>query len=155
MHGCHAMAINENRHDFVPTLWTGQASPGTTIEQVWFAGVHADVGGGYKNRDLADIPLVWMAKKAAGDGLKLDWTCLPDPAALTPKAPVHDSCSGVFLFDSFRRTWREIAGQKCQVGHIENLYAPIDQNGKPLQNHQRSHSSKRDRTIRNSGAALY
>ena len=132
IHGCHAMALNENRHEFVPTLWTGQALPGTLIEQVWFAGVHADVGGGYKHRDLADIPLVWMAKKAEADGLELDWTCLPSPAALNTNTPVHDSCSGVFLLDSFRRTWREVAGQECKVGLTESLYAPIDQSGKVL-----------------------
>ena len=132
VHGCHAMALNENRHEFVPTLWTGQELPGTSIEQVWFAGVHADIGGGYKTRALADIPLVWMAKKAEGDGLELDWTCLPPPAALNFKAPVHDSCSGVFLLDSFRRTWREVAGQECKVNLTESLYKPIDQSGKPL-----------------------
>jgi uncharacterized protein (DUF2235 family) len=46
-HGCHALAIDEHRHDFIPTLWTGPAPAGVDIEQVWFAGAHADVGGGY------------------------------------------------------------------------------------------------------------
>ena len=56
-HGCHALAIDEHRDQFVPTLWTGDALPGMTIEQTWFAGAHADVGGGYATRKLADIPL--------------------------------------------------------------------------------------------------
>lgn len=128
-HGCHAMALNENRHEFVPTLWTGDALPGSTIEQVWFAGAHADVGGGYKTRTLADIPLVWMAGKAQADGLQLDWTCLPDKASLNPLAPTHDSCTGTFLLDSFRRTWREVAGQPCKVGVAESLYSPLGATG--------------------------
>lgn len=56
----HAMAVDE----FVPTLWTGVQPSGTEIKQVWFAGAHADAGGGYKDSALADIPLVWMAKMA-------------------------------------------------------------------------------------------
>lgn len=75
--GCHALAIDEHRHDFVPTLWTGVPPTDVRIEQVWFAGAHADVGGGYVTRALADIPLVWMAEKAESDGLALDWSCLP------------------------------------------------------------------------------
>src|SRR5579872_2340830 len=56
-HGCHALAVDERRHDFVPTFWTGPAPAGVKIEQVWFAGAHSDVGGGYVTRTLADIPL--------------------------------------------------------------------------------------------------
>ena len=88
-HGCHALAVDEHRNEFVPTLWTGTpASDAQIIEQVWFAGAHSDVGGGYVTRKLADIPLVWMAKKAEMDGLVLDWTCLPDPAQLDSHAPM-------------------------------------------------------------------
>ena len=88
--GCHALAIDEHRHEFVPTLWTEPAPDGVKIEQVWFAGAHADVGGGYVTRELADIPLVWMAKKAEQDGLALDWGCLPDPDALQDLAASHE-----------------------------------------------------------------
>ena len=132
-HGCHALAIDENRHDFVPTLWTGAVPEGCSIEQVWFAGVHADVGGGYVTRGLADIPLVWMAKKAEAAGLALDWGCLPDPATLDPAAPRHDSCSGWFVADRFRRTWREVAGSApTNVPFNESLYVPRDERGGPL-----------------------
>lgn len=145
-HGCHAMAVDENRHDFVPTLWTGDAFPDTVIEQVWFAGVHADVGGGYKTRRLADIPLVWMAKKAETDGLRLDWSCLPDPVSLDASSPTHDSCTGVFLLDGFRRTWRQVAGQACHVGPLETIYAPIGRDGRPLRTiNEALHESLRGR----------
>ncbi|MDY6816622.1 MAG: DUF2235 domain-containing protein [Pseudomonadota bacterium] len=62
----HALSLDEQREDFEPTLW--EPKPGTDLEQVWFAGVHSDVGGGYgpdrQGRILADIPLLWMAKEA-------------------------------------------------------------------------------------------
>ena len=131
-HGCHALAVDEHRDEFVPTLWTGTPAAGAKIEQVWFAGAHSDVGGGYVSRKLADIPLVWMAKKAEADGLALDWSCLPDPTRLDPHAPMHDSRTLVFAKDRLTPTYREICGQPFDVSFYERLYAPMDGTGKPL-----------------------
>lgn len=70
-HAAHAMAIDERRRAFEPTPFKPQenAPPGQTIEQVWFAGVHTDVGGGYLDPRLADITLLWMAEQAKARGL--------------------------------------------------------------------------------------
>jgi uncharacterized protein (DUF2235 family) len=63
--GLHALAIDENRKAFLPELWDdvdaqGRAA-GQIIEQVWFPGVHSDVGGGYADDGkLADLALDWM-----------------------------------------------------------------------------------------------
>lgn len=63
----HAVAIDENRQDFEPSLWT--AKPGLDLKQVWFAGVHTDVGGGYKDRGLGDHAGQWLAGEASARGL--------------------------------------------------------------------------------------
>lgn len=70
-HAAHAMAIDERRRPFEPTPFEPQknAPPSQTIEQVWFAGVHCDVGGGYRDPRLADITLLWMAEQARAHGL--------------------------------------------------------------------------------------
>jgi uncharacterized protein (DUF2235 family) len=66
----HALAIDEKRKAFLPTLWTQQADAGSQIlEQVWFSGAHSDVGGGYSPSGLSDIALLWMIEKARGFGL--------------------------------------------------------------------------------------
>jgi hypothetical protein len=138
--GCHAMAIEEHRGAFTPTLWTGTAPAGVRIEQVWFAGAHSDVGGGYVTRALADIPLVWMAKNAEQEGLALDWSCLPDPNKLDPLAPTHDSRTLVFAADRIRPTWRVMlaplgggAFDPSLFDHLrDHVYAPVDEAGKPL-----------------------
>src|ERR1700744_6018175 len=130
--GYHALGIDEHRDEFVPTLWTGEAPAGVKIEQVWFAGAHADVGGGYVTRQLAHIPLVWVARKAEEEGLALDWSCLPNPDKLDPKTGDHESSSGFFLMDRLRPTYREICETPCPVSFYERLYAPVDTNGKPL-----------------------
>jgi uncharacterized protein (DUF2235 family) len=64
-----ALAIDERRSEFPPTLWTSQPANGQTLEQIWFTGVHSDVGGGYgadptTQTALSDITLSWMMSKA-------------------------------------------------------------------------------------------
>jgi len=69
----HAVAIDELRDDFTATLWTSRES--LDLKQVWFAGVHGDVGGGTKERHgkrLSDIPLAWMAREAEATGLRFE-----------------------------------------------------------------------------------
>jgi uncharacterized protein (DUF2235 family) len=63
----HALSIDETRSPFRPSLFTYpddvQPPSRQTIEQRWFAGTHADVGGGWPETDLSDIALLWMAER--------------------------------------------------------------------------------------------
>jgi len=78
-HAYHALAIDERRRAFVPTLWVKQVKDGKVVEpppeqtvsQVWFCGVHSDVGGGYDDPELSEIPLLWIAGRARDCGLVL------------------------------------------------------------------------------------
>ena len=63
----HLVAIDENRDAFVPSLMN--RDPGR-IEEVWFPGVHSDVGGGYDPRRLADTTLHYMMARAGEHGIK-------------------------------------------------------------------------------------
>ena len=74
----HALAIDEHRKAFAPTLWTKKTTkqdddvPPRTLDQVeqrWFVGAHANVGGGYEDDLLAQIPLGWLMQKAISKGL--------------------------------------------------------------------------------------
>ncbi|MGI9251868.1 MAG: DUF2235 domain-containing protein [Pseudohongiellaceae bacterium] len=68
----HAIALDEVRKDFPPCLWDeDNISKGQIMEQVWFAGVHSDVGGWYDERGLSDITLRWMLGNARRCGMKL------------------------------------------------------------------------------------
>ncbi|MCK4742747.1 MAG: DUF2235 domain-containing protein [Sulfuriflexus sp.] len=78
----HAVAIDEKRKHFIPALWQQKPSNmGTQIlQQVWFTGVHTNVGGGYHATGLSDISLEWMAEKASLCGLELaDISLAKDP----------------------------------------------------------------------------
>lgn len=73
----HAVAIDEKRSEFSPTLWVRPedevAPPDQIVEQVWFAGVHSNVGGSYEDARLSDIALDWMVKRVRKHtGLRFD-----------------------------------------------------------------------------------
>jgi len=74
----HALALDERRPSFLPTRLQG-------AYEVWFRGVHSDIGGGNGNRGLNDITLKWMMRKAQGAGLPVTGEDLaglrPDPTA--------------------------------------------------------------------------
>lgn len=59
----HALALCEHRSPFTPTLWQKQPGSRTNLKQVWFPGVHTNIGGGYENQEIADITLAWMIQQ--------------------------------------------------------------------------------------------
>lgn len=71
-HAFHALAIDEHRKDYQATLWTEIPDPaGQVVEQRWFPGAHANVGGGYEDDLLPEPPLAWVAGKARDCGLSI------------------------------------------------------------------------------------
>ncbi|MCF3973177.1 DUF2235 domain-containing protein [Paracoccus salsus] len=73
-HGFQALALDETRAAFAPILWDDNCLA-ERIEQTWFRGAHADIGGQLRGlefaRPLANIPLVWMLGRAESVGLPL------------------------------------------------------------------------------------
>ncbi|EGV27918.1 Protein of unknown function DUF2235 [Thiorhodococcus drewsii AZ1] len=85
----HAIGIDEKRSAFAPTLWVGpqdaELPSGQTVEQVWFPGVHSNVGGSYKDAGLSDVALDWMVKRiSALTDLALDQRYLKDAVSPNP-----------------------------------------------------------------------
>ena len=67
---CQALSIDDERMTFRPELWDeAGANPGQ-IEQVWFAGVHSNVGGGYPKQGMSLVALDWMMEQAEQFGLR-------------------------------------------------------------------------------------
>ena len=101
-HGYHAVSIDEQRQKFPVSLWCEEKMANhQMIEQVWFPGVHSDVGGSYAQAGLSDIALEWMLVKAEAQGLRLkpNWR-----QALEPNSSgcIHNSRAG------FWRLWRPV-----------------------------------------------
>ncbi len=92
----HAMALDEHRANFMPTFWEPSPSGSdNSLVQLWFPGVHADVGGGYGECGLSDGALKWMIDEATACGAKFH---APTVALISPDAmgPQHASDTGVF-----------------------------------------------------------
>ena len=101
----HALAVDERRAEFPATLWTSAPAPGQNVEQIWFTGVHCDVGGGYPETGLSDITLSWMMGKAQGLGVQLDPNVWKQYQAVDPKCALdklHESWSLIWGFPHHR-----------------------------------------------------
>jgi uncharacterized protein (DUF2235 family) len=66
---CHALALDDERHSFHPLLWD-ETGDGQRIEQVWFAGAHSNIGGGYPKQGMSLVALDWMMARAEAAGLR-------------------------------------------------------------------------------------
>jgi uncharacterized protein (DUF2235 family) len=118
----HALALDDERQTFHPTLWDrlGPNEPADRLKQVWFSGVHTDVGGGYKEEELSNITLCWMIQEATAKGLLLYDKgkayerykhCVSDPNGV-----MHNEQVGFpgRLFRRLQRTWNiETHGEPC------------------------------------------
>jgi len=98
----HAIAVDEHRSNYEPTLWAPKNKPNQRLEQVWFSGAHADVGGGYQDARLADIALHWMAARLRECDLDVDPNKLPAVGPDNVMAPLHDSFAR-FLKGAYQR----------------------------------------------------
>ena len=116
----HAIAVDEKRLFFRPTLW--EQSPqarGQILEQVWFPGVHADIGGGYNEKALADNTLVWMISRARLAGLEFDQGYIDSVCSPDPRGPLHESRTGMYtMIPAVQRAIGE------RVPKREALYRP-------------------------------
>ncbi|WP_456382196.1 DUF2235 domain-containing protein [Hydrogenimonas sp.] len=94
VHARHAVALDERRASFSPTLWSGVGKR-EHVKQLWFPGVHANVGGGYPDTGLSDIALKWMIDEAAEAQLIFKPRMI-DQIAPNPRGILYDSLKGIF-----------------------------------------------------------
>jgi uncharacterized protein (DUF2235 family) len=108
--GFHALAIDEHRRSFMPTFWTVRTPKDpnaivpkprslTSVEQRWFVGAHANVGGGCESDLLTQIPLKWIMRKASVHGLTFRNDVEID--SQVHKSPISDSYSE-FMYGCYR-----------------------------------------------------
>ena len=140
-----AMSIDERRRMFRLNRWVdpqkyrpdpfdASTAVAQDIRQVWFAGVHGDVGGGYPEVDsgLSKYPLLWMIAQAKAAGLRVDdsmvnhlgwgWPRPPSKHVYVPPSPtgqLHVSLSGLWWILEFlpkRKKWLEWPQRKSFLG---------------------------------------
>ena len=108
-----ALSIDENREIFKPEIWdekdeTAEARARGRIKQVWFPGVHSDIGGGYKEVGLSDLSMAWMIEEAT----KIPSGLIVDPTKLTLQP----------AFDGLQHNERTGLGMTWVEGTRENFF---------------------------------
>ena len=137
----HALSIDEKRDDFKPTIWKKREN--MDLKQVWFAGVHSDIGGGYapdrKKQLLSDIPLKWMIREAEKTGLSFEphLTAALNPSHKARKHKVYQGfykllgkyereiVDGTFIHTSVKLRYDEMPKYRPKA------LAVVDENGWP------------------------
>ena len=135
----HALAIDERRRDFEPTVW--QPRENLDLKQVWFAGAHSDVGGSYKPDEddslLSDIALDWMMREAKAAGLTLEphlrQRLRPNPTATLHQSrrhyyrikkkyyrPIDHGRGEVLIHKSVKQRWDQ--GTKYRPKNLEEYF---------------------------------
>ena len=132
----HALAIDEERATFEPLLWEkakdhaeceGQPCDEQVLEQVWFSGVHANVGGGYLRQGMSLVSLAWMMREARSLGLRFSKTARRGiKAAQNVQDRLYDSRSGVAALYRYKpREIGEAGGDGATVRIHESVVARI------------------------------
>ena len=106
---CHAIAVDDERYTFHPVLWNERGTADSErITQVWFPGMHSDVGGGYPDGDLARVSLCWMISQVSfdagrGEGLRFNQD---RPQEIEQRAhslgKMHDSRRGLGVYYRYK-----------------------------------------------------
>jgi len=113
-----ALAVDERRGPFMPAIWdrrTGQKN----VQQVWFAGSHSNIGGGYQDSGLSDIAFTWLINRAVQHGLAVDSGYMSDRSKVAPQ-------TDGLLVASFSSTYKllkklRVAPYPRPIGHYLNM----------------------------------
>jgi uncharacterized protein (DUF2235 family) len=111
--GAQALALNETRAVFQPVLWDVPPDRLDVVEQVWFRGAHADIGGHLGSfqaaRPLSNLPLVWMLGCAEASGLRLPhgWTARYPCDIRAPMVGTWRGAGAIFLLRRKRIVGRD------------------------------------------------
>jgi T6SS, Phospholipase effector Tle1-like, catalytic domain len=124
-----ALAIDDERHTFSPLLWEQETDEDKArIQQVWFSGMHSDVGGGYPQDNLSYLPLVWMMDHLNDGPLgvsplrfiteQVDYY----RSQAQPTGQIHNSRRGVAVFYRYRpRNIKQLANALNPANHGTSL----------------------------------
>lgn len=126
---CHALSIDDKRSTFHPLLWDETAEAKFPLQshtdlealtQVWFAGVHSNLGGGYPDDGMSYVPLRWMVNEAHKQGLEFKLSAVAEINSMAaPYGRMYDSRSGLGFY--YRYNPRRLAAptdeQKAVIRH--------------------------------------
>jgi uncharacterized protein (DUF2235 family) len=121
----HALALDDARATFHPLVWDESAEPldvtPKRVNQVWFAGMHSNVGGGYPDDALSRVSLLWVLDNARGAKLRMKSDVVDEyRLAATPYGRMYDSRSGLGSY--YRYAPRKVESYRNPAVIHESVY---------------------------------
>ncbi len=119
-HSCHALAIDEHRVEFEASVWTEPRHRRyQSVEQAWFPGSHANIGGGCDDRGLSDLALEWMLNRLQRHCPELKLSPVeawPQPLSPNYRGRLYDGRTWMF----WRSRWRPLVRliNRCHLGRV-------------------------------------
>jgi len=126
-----ALAIDEQRKPFRPSIWPS-AAQGQRMEQVWFSGVHTNIGGGYEKGGLSNITLHWMKDRAKECDLEFD----------EPFLEFYKPWFGDELRKSMTMFYRMMGKHRRPIGKMTDGNESVHQSVLDLRNHDATYRPK-------------
>lgn len=131
-HAFHALAVDEKRGPFEAAVWAKPPHKNNqSIEQVWFPGVHSNIGGGYPDGALSNLTLKWMIDRMRLRGLGLVLDGAAAAIAGDPCGELYESRSALYAYSKFKPRIRVIN----QTGRDElsgNRLSGLTRNARPI-----------------------
>lgn len=133
-HSCQALAIDEHRAEFEAAVWTEpRHRKYATVEQAWFPGSHADVGGGCADCGLSDLALEWMLKRLQRHCPELALSPVeawPRPLKPDYRGRIHDGRGWLFV----RSRWRPLVRliNRCPPGSRRCRLPAVRPHSRPI-----------------------
>ena len=124
-HVYHAIAVDDARKTFLPRVWDETGGSGN-VSQVWFPGMHSDVGGSYNQTGLAYVTMAWMMERAEHHGLDFVEGALQDAnSKANISGKLHNSRDGAAIY--YRYAPRDIADlcSKNEKHRPSKLLGPV------------------------------
>lgn len=121
---CHAISIDDERHTFHPVMWDEEGKTDGRITQIWFPGVHSNVGGGYPKHGMSIVSLYWMMTEAEKVGLRFitdDREFYRNHQNVNDK--LYDSRSGISVY--YRYKPRDIAEISSQYNTTPKIHISV------------------------------
>ena len=129
-HVRHALSLDEHRALFQPRLYSdlneGDEHAAQSLRQLWFRGVHCDVGGGYPTRAsaLSDDALTWMFEEATKCGLRCHEALAPKPATRLGHDPMHENALWALAGMTLRDTTQAVGTEDGDSEKVDPVAHP-------------------------------
>lgn len=132
----HAVAIDERRPIFEAVLWESKTSETKEMKQVWFSGVHTEVGGGSPNVATSIRPLRWMTARAHERGLRFteEFYKVIEQGYCLPRTSISPSPSGIYLPLGWLRRKIAVNGSQNEFIHESAVHRYQASKAGPLRN---------------------